>query len=171
MVRHRRMLAPINTNKHYVHRTNQGVGSGTISVHSIVDGVVAPAVANAQDVRQGAVVKAVHLEYWLWGGGTTGLDSQFNFVVMKLPSGLADPTAAQLNNLGSFENKKNVFFSSQGVLGAGVDGNQAIPVIRDWMLIPKGKQRIGLGDKIIVALTPTGTTMQFCGLTTYKEYT
>ncbi len=165
------MLAPINTNKHYVHRTNQGVGTGTASIHTIVDAVVAPAVANAFDVRQGAIVKAVHLEYWLWNAGATTVDSQFNFVVMKLPSGLADPTAAQLNNLGSFENKKNIFFSSQGVLGAGVDGQGAVPVIRDWMLIPKGKQRMGLGDKIVVAFTPTGATMQICGLTTYKEYT
>ncbi len=170
-MRHRKMLAPINTNKHYVHRTNQGVGTGTISVHDVVSSVVAPAAASAEQVRQGAIVKAIHLEYWLWNAGATTVDSQFNFIVLKLPSGNVDPTAAQLNNLGSYENKKNIFFSSQGVLGPGIDGQGALPVIRDWMLVPKGKQRMGLGDKIVVAFTPSGATMQFCGIITYKEYT
>ncbi len=170
-MRHKRMLAPINTVKHYVHRTNQGVGTGTVSVHPIVDAVVAPATSNAEDVKQGAIVKAIFVEYWLWNAGSTGVDSQFNFSIMKLPSNIADPTAAELIGLGSYDSKKNVFFTSQGVLGAGVDGQGALPVIRQWMLIPKGKQRMGLGDRIVAAFTPTGATMQFCGFSTYKEYT
>ncbi len=165
------MLSPINSIKHYVHRTNIGIGTGTISGNDVVDAVIAPATTLAEEVTQGAVVKAIHLEYWLWGAGTTGLDTQFGFTVEKLPAAAVPMTAAQLQNLGGYPNKKNILFSSQGVLGAGVDGSQAIPVIRDWVLIPKGKQRMGLGDKIVVTIGPVGTTLNACGLATYKEYT
>ncbi len=169
-MRHRRMVAPINSIKHFVPRTNLTVTSGSGSSLDIVEGVVAPATSAVSDVIQGAVVKAVHLEFWLWGAGTTGLDTQFTFIVEKVPSGAGAATAAEMLSLGSYDNKKNVLFTTQGVLGAGVDGNQAVPIIRDWLLIPKGKQRIGLSDKITVGFTPTGTSMQFCGMAIFKEY-
>ncbi len=165
------MLAPINTNKHYFHRTNISVGTGTVIAIEIVDAVTAPAVATAGEVRQGAVIKAIMVEFWLWGAGATGVDTQFNFIIEKVSSGQASVTAAQIVNLGAYPNKKNVFFYSQGVIGAGVDGAQAIPVHRAWMLIPKGKQRMGLGDKIVVSMEPIGSSIQLCGFATYKEYT
>ncbi len=165
------MAAIINSNKHYVPRTNVSLASGSGLSVDVIDTVVAPAVSNAEDVRQGAVIKAVHLEYWIWGGGTTGQDTQFVMIVEKVPSGAGAATAAEMLNLGSYDNKKNILFSTQGVIGAGVDGSQAIPLIRNWVLIPKGKQRFGLGDKLAVGFTPVGTALQICGMATYKEYT
>ncbi len=170
MVRHR-MLAPINTNKHYVHRANVTVASGTVSTNDVVIAAAAPATSTAASVRTGAIVKAIHFEYWLWNAGATGLDGQFTLIIAKQPSNLGNPTSTDLVNLGSWDNRKNILFSTQGVLGAGIDGSQAIPVIREWLLIPKGKQRMGLGDRIVVYLTPTGQSIQLCGLSTYKEYT
>ncbi len=164
------MLAPINAVKHYVHRTNITVTSGAGSAHTVVDATVAPATSNAQDVKEGAVIKAVFLEYWLWGAGTTGLDTQFVFVIEKAPSNRASIGAAEMLNIGAYDNKKNILFVSQGVIGAGVDGNQAIPVHRAWVLLPKGKQRFGLSDRLVVSATTVGTSMQICGFATYKEY-
>ncbi len=164
------MVAPINSVKHYVARPNASVASGSAIANVIVDGALAPATTNTFDVKQGAVVKAVHLEYWLWGGGATGEDTQFVFVVEKAPSGRASIGAAEMLNMQAYENKKNIFYQSQGVIGAGVDGSQAIPVIRDWLLVPKGKQRFGLGDRLVVSMTTVGTAMQICGQATYKEY-
>ncbi len=164
------MVAPINSVKHYVPRPNVSLASGAGQGNVVVDAVVAPATAAASDVKEGAVVKAVHLEYWLWGGGTTGVDTQFVIVVEKTPSGGTAIGAAQMLNMGAYQNKKNILYQSQGVIGAGVDGSQAIPVIRDWLLIPKGKQRFGFGDRLVVSFTTVGSAIQICGQATYKEY-
>ncbi len=164
------MVAPINSVKHYVPRANVSLASGAGQGNVVVSAVVAPATTNASDVKEGAIVKATHLEYWLWGGGSTGVDTQFVIVVEKAPSGRSAIGAAEMLNIGAYNNKKNIFFQSQGVIGAGVDGSQAIPVIRDWLLIPKGKQRFGLGDRLVVSFTTVGSAMQICGQATYKEY-
>ncbi len=169
-MRHRRMLAPINTVKHYVHRSNLAIASGGITAISVVDAVVAPATTNPFDVKEGAVVKAVHLEYWLLPSGDTGETTQFAAVLEKVPANAPSVTAAQTANLGSYLNKKNILWTSQGVLGQGIDGQSSVPVIRNWVLIPKGKQRFGQGDRLMFSVAPIATTLQICGLSTFKEY-
>jgi len=167
---HKRMLAPINSIKHYVHRANITVVSGNILNEELIDAVAAPASASAEQVKQGAVIKAVYVESWIQNDGGTGTDNQFNVNLEKIPSGAPAMTFAQSVNLGSYPNKKNILYSSQGVQGASVDGIPAVPVLRNWMLIPKGKQRFGLGDKLVLNISSTGFTLRTCGLATYKEY-
>ncbi len=167
---HRKMLAPINTVKHYVHRSNSGVASGSISSNVIVDAVVAPATGNAFDVKESAVIKAVHIEFWLLMVGASGSTSQFAMIIEKVPSNQASVTVAQMLNLGAYTNKKNILYTTQGVLGSFIDGSPSIPIIKSWFLIPKGKQRFGLGDRLVVSMAPTGQTTNICGLSTYKEY-
>jgi len=54
------MVAPINSIKHYVARTNTGVATGALSTNVLVDAVaVASAGGNAFDVTEGSIVKAV----------------------------------------------------------------------------------------------------------------
>ncbi len=168
MVMHRRMLAPINTIKHYTNRSNTAAASGTTVGTTLVQSVVAPATANAFSVREGAVIKAVFVEFWLKSSATAGEDVQFNFAVMKLPSDATVPDTADMTNLGAYSNKKNILFTSQGVLGDLT--TQAIPVIREWIKIPKGKQRFGLGDRFNAFVLFTGTAGQVCGQAIYKEY-
>ncbi len=170
-MRHRRMVAPINSVKHYVHRTNAEFASGAASSLTLVNSVVAPATGTAADVKEGSIVKAIHLEYWLQATGATDTNCQFIVIIYKAPSAVDNISAAELLNLGAWDNKKNILYSTQGVLGAGIDGNQAVAVLRNWLLIPKGKQRFGLADRLVVSFEPVGTTMNICGLATYKEYT
>ncbi len=169
-MRHRKMLAPINSNKHYVHRTNTAVASAAVSAHTVVTAVVAPASSTAADVEEGSIVKAIHLEYWLSNIGAASTNTQFIVLFEKVPSGQASVTVAQSANLGAYPNKKNILWTSQGVLASEDDGSNSVPIIRDWVLIPKGKQRMGLGDELVFSLVPTGTAINFCGLSTYKEY-
>ncbi len=164
------MLAPINSNKHYVHRTNTAVASAAVSAHTVVTAVVAPASSTAADVEEGSIVKAIHLEYWLSNIGAASTNTQFIVLFEKVPSGQASVTVAQSANLGAYPNKKNILWTSQGVLASEDDGSNSVPIIRDWVLIPKGKQRMGLGDELVFSLVPTGTAINFCGLSTYKEY-
>ncbi len=169
-MRHRKMLAPINTVKHYVHFTNAILASGGIDGLEIVNAVVAPATSNAEDVREGAIIKAVYIEMWLTNDGGTGTDNQFNVALEKIPTSGIAMTYAQSVNLGAYPNKKNVLFTSQGVQGASVDGIDGIPVLRSWILIPKGKQRFGLGDRLVLNISSTGFSLRRCGMSTYKEY-
>ncbi len=171
MARHRGMVAPINSNKHYVHQTKATVSSGAILGIKIVDAVVAPAVSNAFDVRQGAIVKAVHLEYWIDIQADAGDTGQQVAILEKVPSGQASVTAAQILNLGAYPNKKNILWTFQGIQTSAISGVQCTPIIRDWMLIPKGKQRMGLGDEIVFSFSSVGEIGHICGLATYKEYT
>ncbi len=167
MARHK-MLAPIVSRKHYAYRTNTAVASGAAVTTTLVDAVVAPAQTAATNVVEGAVVKAVYCEFWVKSNASAGTDTQFDLYIYKTPAGATAMTFAETVNAGAFLNKKNILYSTQGVIGDLT--TQAIPLIREWIKIPKGKQRFGLGDKFHVTFSTTGDAAQFCGFVTFKEY-
>ncbi len=134
----------------------------------VVNAVVAPATASASQVKEGAIVKAVFVEQWIRSNAATGASAQFALVIEKVISGQASISAAQILNIGAYPNKKNVLYVTQGVIG-DIE-TPSIPIYRNWILIPKGKQRFGLGDELVVTLGPVGNALQTCGISTYKEY-
>ncbi len=167
----RRMMSPINSRKHYVPQSLATVASGTITGRSAINTVVAPAVANADEVREGAVVKAVFVEIWILGGEASGTNTSFILAIEKRPSGAPAMTFANSQGLGSYNNKKNILYTTQGVVGSDQGGQGAIPVIRQWFKIPKGKQRMGLGDRVVVNISALANSLVICGQFLYKEYT
>ncbi len=169
-MRHKRLLAPINTVKHYVHRANVGVATGALQTNVIVNSVVAPATGTAADVKEGSIVKAVYIELWLINVAAPTTVSQVIIIVEKRPGNSVGLTAAQALNLGAYPNKKNILYVSQGLITSRESSN-ATPFIRNWVLIPKGKQRMGLDDQILVHIAPVGATANVCGIFTFKEYT
>ncbi len=167
-MRHRRMVAPINANKHYVHFPNANIASGARENLAIVESVVAPAAAASINVEEGSIVKAIYLEMWIYGLGASGTDTQFFLAIEKVPANATRMTFADSSNLGAYQNKKNILYTSQGVIG-GIDTN-SVAVLRNWILIPKGKQRMGLGDRLDMTIATLGAPLQRCGFSTYKEY-
>ncbi len=163
------MVAVINSNKHYVHSASAAIANGAIRTIEITDAVNATVADQPNEVEEGSVVKAVHVEQWLVGKEATNTSSQFTLIVEKVPAGQASATVAQMANLGTYPNKKNVLYTTQGILGPLVDGQSTVPVIRDWVLIPKGKQRQGLGDKIVETILAVGA-LRSCGVSIYKEF-
>ncbi len=168
MARHRRMVAPIVSTKHYVQLENAQLAIGAVRSSNLVDAVALQAVNDPDEVQEGSLVKAVFIEHWVKSFAGAGEDAKFQLVVEKVPAGQASITFAQMNNLMAYPNKKNVLFFSQGVIGDLT--TQAIPVVRNWFLIPKGKQRMGISDKIVETLSATSGVLQNCGFSTYKEY-
>ncbi len=164
----RRMLNPIQSTKHYLTRTSGAVNAGTRSAMILAKAVVAPATTNPYDVLGGSIVKAIYVEFWIRSNGATGTGNQFNLLVEKVSSGQDTATYSQMLNLMGYPNKKNVLYNSQGVL-SGSD-TASIPIVRQWFLIPKGKQRMGIGDEITLSVAATDQQMQVCGFSTYKEY-
>ncbi len=163
------MLAPINSIKHYVQHTDAVIASGAIVNDRIVDAVVAPAAASPNQVTQGSVVKAVYIERWILGEGAAAVPSQFTLIVEKTVAGQTLMTFTESQNLSSYKNKKNILYTTQGIVGEASVGASTVPIIRTWVLIPKGKQRFGLEDELLchIAFVTSGRR---CGIETYKEY-
>ncbi len=158
------MKAVINSIKHYVHVPVNSIASGARGTIILADTVVAPAAANANEVREGSRIKAIYLEMWVSNDGN---DTTLNGMFGKLVNGNAVPTFTEFNNMGSFVGKNNIFEFHQGL---GPAQGNVIPMFRGWLKIPKGKQRMALGDQLFCGFSYTGNAGQFCGFTTYKEY-
>jgi len=158
----------IHSQKHYVQQSRSQVA--TISVVGIdiiksVEGTVANAV---DEVIEGAVVKAVYVEMWILDSSNAG---SFVITLEKRPSGLGGIAFAGMNALGTYNNKKNILYTTQGLSPNDAVGNP-IPIIRQWFKIPKGKQRFGLKDELVLNIANNGLNdLEFCGFFTYKELT
>ncbi len=165
-----RSLAVIKSIKHYVHLTPTNIATAGILVIPIANAVVAPATGNASDVAEGSVIKAIYVEMWGVGQGSTGTTSTCTAIIEKRPSGVVAPTFANLANLGAYPNKKNVLYSTQGNFGSVANGSPTFNMFKGWIKIPKGKQRMGSDDNIDMAISANAQIVQACGLFTYKEY-
>ena len=140
------MKSPIHSTKHYVQFTEFGVASATVleQIHAQSVAVVdknAPA-----EVEEGTLVKAIFVELWLISNDVPNVGS-FVVIYEKVESGANIPSVSEMSTLNSYNNKKNILFTSQGILGGESVANPT-PVLRQWIKIPKGKQRMGFGDEI-----------------------
>ncbi len=162
------MKAIINSKKHIVQRTLNVVGEQTIHNVKIAEAQAIEPVA-PDDVVVGAVIKAVFCEYWLHGESAQPCTA--NWSLEKLPNNGTAMTYGFSQTLDTYPNKHNILKMGQGVIG---DSNSnPIPVIREWIKIPKGKQRFALGDELLFNVSCTGEAdngLEVCGFSLYKEY-
>ncbi len=170
MARFRRNLSPIISIKHFIARTALNIASGILVSQNLVNAVAQNAVVNVEDVVEGSLVKAIWIESWYQNTDVTNSTTTFIMTVEKVPSGQLPMTFAQSLALQAYPNKKNILYTTQGIIGARRDGNGQLPIFRQWIKIPKGKQRIGLGDKIVLNHSSLGASAQICGMSIYKEY-
>ncbi len=163
------MRAPIVSRKHLVQFTEFSVASLTVNC---MVGVRAKAIASVDtnfEVVEGSVIKAIFAELWILGKHASS-QSSFVVVVEKVPAGGAEPTISQMTTLDAYSNKKNILFTSQGLI-APATANPT-PVLRQWIKIPKGKQRFGLEDEFRICIASIGANdLHGCGLQIYKSYT
>ncbi len=156
------MRPTINSSKHVVHFPASSIASGVRANFTCV--VVDNTFASAGAVREGATIKAVYVEMWV--DGVTASKTVFGCITKVAGDG-ALPTYTETLNMGTYEQKKNVLSMHQGLAPSG--GNQ-MAIWREWIPIPKGKQRFGLGDTLKITLAATGTTINLCGFVIFKEY-
>jgi len=164
------MRAPIKSKKHIVQISQFTVAQAAASQDTIVEALEATSTVPSI-VEEGALVKAVWFELWLGNASATVIGS-YTAVVVKNPGGSNNPNTAALAALHDYTNKKNILFTSQA-LTPPTDGG-LIKVLGQWIKIPKGKQRFGLGDKLQLAVrnnNATSVDINGCGLAIYKEYT
>ena len=162
------MVRPVvHSTKHYVQFPIDQITFATLQSIVIVDGVESTIANSATEVAEGSIVKAVFVELWLQNQSTL---SEFIVTLTKVPEFGTGPTFAQQAALFTYSNKKNVLYCTQG-LGPNDAISGPIPVLRQWFKIPKGKQRFGLGDRLILSISNVGSDdLNRCGFSTYKEY-
>ena len=160
------MRARVNTVKHIVQLPLVTVGVGLFNQAVLVDAITkGGARTSTRDVEEGAIISACFVEFWIVNEGNA--PGQFVCALLKLPAGVDPPDATDMLNLQAYPNKKNILFTSQGVLQSGAV--QAVPIIRNWYKIPKGKQRFGLGDRLVFMTQAVGEDIDRCGVSVYKE--
>ncbi len=160
------MRSPIVSTKHYVQHTITQVLTGTVHTNVECDAVGIASVTDPNEVQEGSVIKAIFLEYWILGTFNLG---SFVLMVEKTGQNNLAPSFSEMSTLHAYENKKNILFCSQGLNAE--DNANPTPVLRQWIKIPRGKQRFGLNDQLRVNIASLGSeSVQFCGFVTYKDY-
>ena len=160
------MRAPITSTKHYVQTGIDSVMAGTVKSENLVQGRRSVDVTSAFQVVEGSVVKAVYVEVWILAGSQQ--PGSFTFTIEKIPANQDPPTFLQMATFQDYPNKKNILYTTQGV-SPDANGNP-VPIYRGWVKIPRGKQRIGLFDRILWTLSANVEAHTFCGMATYKDY-
>ncbi len=158
------MRPVINTEKHYVQTSLATIALGAILPVSIAF-AEAGSPTGVSSVREGAVVKAVYIEMWILSSDSVAATA---IVTLEKRSGnMVAMTAAQSAALGTYVNKKNILHTFMGLIG---DNNQyPMASIRGWFKIPKGKQRFGLQDLLVLNVHAQTNPIEICGFMTYKE--
>ncbi len=159
------MKPVIHSEKHILQKSLSTVAAGAIDITTLASAVDIPGMSN-EVVAVGAVIKALNIEMWVRANDAVA--GSFVFAVIKLPSGQSVPTAANMANLNDYGNKNNVFWISMGLSNDKL--SDAMHVAPGLVLIPKGKQRMSLGDKWITVLFAQALDHNSCGKTIYKEY-
>ncbi len=166
---HRRKtsLPPINSQKHYVQTTFNTIAAAAKLTLVIAEAVELAAVSTPTEIREGSLVKAVYVEMWI-SGDATSAQSTGQLNIEKKVAGKADITFAEMQLLNDYPNKKNIYYATQGLFPPSTQA--AIPFLRQWIKIPKGKQRFGLGDTLVMNISSITGVSRICGICVYKEY-
>jgi len=161
------MVRPmVHSEKHYVQRGISQILTGVLESLDIVSAAAVPTAAT--HVKEGSSVKAVFCEMWLQNEGNLG---EFILTISKQQENNTGPTFAEHAALQSYPNKKNILYTTQGLTSNDNIG-VPIPVVRQWIKIPKSKQRFGLGDRLTMNISNVSSNdLVRCGFNTFKEYT
>ncbi len=161
------MVRPIiNSEKRIVQITLTNVDESNQTNIVLVDVKQDPDNTAPNDVAVGTVIKAVYVELWVLA--TSQQPNTSTVILVKSPANTGTPTVGEFSNLNAWANKKNILQMHQGLIG---DANtNPVPFFREWIPIPKGKQRFGLGDKLHLAIHAITDSVQVCGLVIFKAY-
>ncbi len=167
--RHRRMLAPIVSRKHIAQVGVTPTAVGAITNLVIAEAKDTPVNTAPTEVRIGSVIKAVYIEMWTRGDDETAPPANVQINFEKLIGSSTLQIFAEGVLLNTYDNKSNVFYTTQGLTSAGT-ANSGIPFLRGWFKIPKGFQRMSIGDRLVLNIVALNHDLESCGIFVYKEY-
>ncbi len=162
------MVRPmVHSQKHYVQKSLATLTGGAVDATTIAVGVATADKNLITEVEEGSSIKAVYCEYWVRSASATGTSGQF--ILYKKNADTTFASGADMAALGDWDNKKNILHTGMGLFN-DVDAD-AIPILKQWIKIPKSKQRFGLGDVLALSVFLPTVDGHICGFSTYKEYT
>ncbi len=139
------------------------VASGAITNVTLINATAVP--TGDLEVREGAKISAIYCEYWIH---TDDASSGTSVITLeKISSGGPNMLTTNAADLGSYPNKKNIFYTHMGLTPNNV--TYPMSAIRGWIKIPKSKQRFGLGDKLKLNFFGQSNGLSVCGIAIYKE--
>ncbi len=158
------MRPRVHTEKHFSQRSLFSVASGAITNQIVLTAVAVP--SSAAHVREGAIISALYVEMWL---SSDDAASGTAIVTLEKVQGATSVlmTTGEAGALNDYDNKKNIFHTQMGLLPSNV--NYPMAVIKGWLKIPKGKQRFGLNDRLILNIFAQSNGVSGCGFFLYKE--
>ncbi len=163
------MVRPtVHSRKHIVQFPISQIATGILQSISLISGQALQDANLSGEVVEGSSVKAVFVELWLENQGNLG---ESIVTVTKDMNFSTGPSFAESATLFTYSNKKNVFFTHQGLTSN--DGvSQPTKILGGWIKIPKSKQRFGLGDTLNLNIANvSANSLNRCGMAIYKEYT
>ena len=163
------MVRPmVHSTKHYVQTSISSITGGQAGTVKFAEAVTVANYNGAAEVVEGTSIKAIYVEHWIKAGEASNSGS-FIMAIYKTPGTGVDFTFAQMAALFGSENKKNVLYTTQGLMN--INSGSATNLIKGWIKIPKSKQRFGLGDKLSMTISAAASIdLDHCGFATYKEY-
>ncbi len=162
------MVRPVvHSTKHYVQLPINQITTGLRESNIVIQAVGVVNKNTATEIEEGSIIKAVYFEMWLQNEGTLG---EFILTISKDPEDGAGPTFTEMAALFTYNNKKNVLYTTQGLTSNdGIGG--PVNVLRNWVKIPKSKQRFGLGDTLHINISNVSANdLVRCGIAIFKEY-
>jgi len=160
------MKAVIQSDTHRVQLSLATVLAGANLATTIVEAKQPSDVSGGStEVPIGTIVKAVYVELWVRAGDTSPGSTLATLV--KTPDAQTISFADQAD-LYAYKNRKNILYHTQGLTND--QDADAIPFIRQWFKIPKGKQRFGWGDRLILGIAAQALDNIVCGHMIFKAY-
>ncbi len=156
----------VHSVKHYVQFPIDQITTGTIQNIILADAVESTAANAANEVEEGTIIKAVQVQLLLQNQSNLG---EFIVILEKAIANSGGVLFVQAANLFAYPNKKNVLYVSQGLTSNDAIGNPQ-QIMNDWFPIPKSKQRMGLGDRLVLSIANVSANeLNRCGKAVYKE--
>ncbi len=162
-------LRPVNRIKHVVDAQFATTGAAN-NDQTLILTTDTPTLAVTNSVETGSKVNAIYLHLEAVNTeATQGVLPNAYMIIFKDPGGnLTPPT---VNGVGASDNKKYVIHQEM-VMYQPVVGGVPRSVFKGVIKIPKGYRRFGPNDslQLIVFIPSTGTTVNMCTQTHYKEF-
>ncbi len=157
------MRPMVHTEKHLIQFSQFAVASGSLQTKFLVSAVAAP--NSSAEVREGSTISACYVEMWIQTDDAT-LGASI-VTLEKLPGGVGTMNTADSAALNDYDNKKNIFYTQMGLTPNSTQFPMA--TIKGWYKIPKGKQRFGLADKLVLNIHAQSNGLSGCGFAVFKE--
>ncbi len=166
--RTRNYLRPVNSLKHVID-VQGGLVAGTKQEVVLADTVDNALNTNADNVQTSSVIKSIFLNIQVAASGSGALANVYMYVY-KTPSNALNFVAAlpDGNTVGTSDVRKLIFHQEMIMTEKNTTAI-ARTLFKGVLKIPRHMQRMGIDDRLSIAMFSPGVTFDFCIQCIYKE--